>query len=221
MLKGKKLSILGDSISTYKGVSDDPKANSTLIYNPYYYSESRFPIEKTYWMQVMKELGLTLCVNNSWSGGNLSFRDDETSGICRAHHLSRDDGECPDIIIVFIGTNDLGRVNTVPYETFAEDYAQTLRIIKNKYPLAYVCCVNLADKDLPRLNERLKMFNSAIEAAVEAAGARFFIADQFHSQLCGEDYYNNTIDGLHPDEDGMRILAETVCEAIRKNCCNR
>ena len=27
-------------------------------------------------------------------------------------------------------------------------------------------------------------------------------------------YYMNTLDGLHPDEDGMRIIAEVVIEAI-------
>ena len=37
MLRGKKLSILGDSISTYKGVSNDKNANSTIGGNAYFY----------------------------------------------------------------------------------------------------------------------------------------------------------------------------------------
>ena len=36
MLKGKKLSILGDSISTYKDVSNDINANESLYPNPYF-----------------------------------------------------------------------------------------------------------------------------------------------------------------------------------------
>ena len=100
MFKGQKLSILGDSISTYKGVSDDASANSTLLYNPYYYRDP-LPLEKTYWKLVMTSLGLTLCVNNSWSGGNLSGRDNPDSGVNRANNLSRDDGTEPNIVIPF------------------------------------------------------------------------------------------------------------------------
>ena len=63
MFKYKKLSILGDSISTYKGVSDDASANLTLLHNPY-----------------------------SWSGGNLSGKYNPDSSVNRANNLSRDDG---------------------------------------------------------------------------------------------------------------------------------
>lgn len=34
MLQGKKLSILGDSISTYHGISDSPDYQKRLYYNP-------------------------------------------------------------------------------------------------------------------------------------------------------------------------------------------
>lgn len=44
-LKGKYLSILGDSSSTYKGVSNDNTANSTIGANPYFY-QGDFPLEK-------------------------------------------------------------------------------------------------------------------------------------------------------------------------------
>ena len=215
MLKGKKLSILGDSISTYEGVSDDGCANSALIYNPYHYYSGKMPLEKTYWMRVMQELGLTLCVNNSWSGGNLSGRDDESAGINRARHLSRDDGETPDIIIVFIGTNDLGRVSLISPETFAEDYHRTLEIINEEYPDAYVCCVNLADKGIPSLNSRRDVFNGIIENAAASMGERFFIADQHGSSISGEDYYWYTLDGIHPNEVGMEIIANVIRDAIK------
>lgn len=91
MLKGKKLSILGDSISTYQGVSNDERTNSTIAANPYFYRDP-FPLDKTYWKIIMDNLNMTLCVNNSWSGGNLSGIDDPTSGVNRAAELSRDNG---------------------------------------------------------------------------------------------------------------------------------
>ena len=211
MLKDKKLSILGDSISTYQGISNDASANSTIFINPYYYRDP-FPLEKTYWMRLIDTFGFTLCVNNSWSGGNLSGRDDSTSGVNRANHLSRESGEKPDFIIVFMGMNDLGR--NIDANIFASDYERTLTTIKEKYPSATVCCINLPDRDI-YLKERAEIFNRAIENAVNLAGENFFIVDLFHSRLNGDFYYMNTCDGLHPDEDGMRIIAEIAEETIR------
>lgn len=213
MLKGKKLSILGDSISTYQGVSNDASANSTTYINPYFYKEP-FPLERTYWMRLIDAFGLTLCVNNSWSGGNLSGKDDSASGMNRVHRLSRDSGERPDFIIVFMGLNDLGR--GVDAEIFASDYRKTLMIIKENYPFATVCCVNLPNRDI-YLKERAILFNMGIENAVKAAGENFFIADLYNSRFNNDFYYMNTLDGLHPDEDGMKIIADVIEEHIRKN----
>ena len=211
MLKGKKLSILGDSISTYQGFSNDADANITTYANNVFY-KSQFPPELTYWMRIMSDLGLTLCVNNSWSGGNLSGKNDETSGLNRAINLMRDDGTTPDLIIVFMGTNDMGR--NIPIEIFAEDYQTTLEIIKESYKNAIVYCVNIPDRD-PYLKPRAIIFNKAIQDAVDKMGKNFFVADLFNSRLNNDFYYDNTTDGLHPDQDGMRIIAEIVIDAIK------
>ena len=213
MLMNKKLSILGDSVSTYKGVSNDETANSTLFYNPYFYKEP-LPLEKTYWHLVMDSLGLTLCVNNSWSGGNLSGIDNPDSGVNRAKALSRDDGTNPDIIIVFMGINDLGRRTDI--DIFSKDYETTLLTIKSQYPTAMVCCVNLPDRDIT-MKKQTEAFNAKIAEAVKNAGENFFVADLFNSRLNNDFYYENTLDGLHPDADGMKIIAEVVEGAIRKN----
>lgn len=213
MFKGKKLSILGDSISTYKGVSNDETAHWDLFYNPYFYQEP-LPLEKTYWWIVMEKLGLTLCVNNSWSGGNLSGIDNPDSGVNRASHLSRDDGTNPDVVIVFMGVNDLGR--DVKLSVFAADYQKTLNAIKEKYPAAKVCCINLPDRH-PSLKEATLQFNAEIEKAAQEAGENFFVADLFGSRLNNRFYYIHTLDGLHPGEGGMEVIAEVVLAAIEAN----
>ena len=213
MLKNKKLSILGDSISTYIGVSNNEITNPTIGNNPVFYKPP-FPRERTYWEIVLEAFELTLCVNNSWSGGNLSGKEDPTSGINRAWELSNTEGENPDIIILFMGTNDLGR--RVKADTFSEDYGKTLDILKEKYPDAKVCCVNIPDRD-PVLKVGAEIFNGAIEAAVKEKGEGYFIADLFRSRLNNDFYYMNTLDGLHPDEDGMKYIAEVIIGAIKEN----
>ena len=209
-----RLSILGDSISTYRGISNDASACRSTAGNPCYY-RAPFPIRDTYWMRLIDALGLTLCVNNSWSGGNLSGKNDDFSGVRRASALSRDNGEHPDLIIVFMGINDLGR-NVAP-TVFSSDYNEALLTIKKQYPTARVCCINLPDRDIIP-SSRTECFNHVIEDAAKAAGERFFVADLYHSRLCRETYYLNTMDGLHPDPDGMRMIAEVAESAIREHC---
>ena len=216
MLNGKRISILGDSISTYKNVSNNADANATTFTNPYKYADP-FPLEKTYWMLVINTFGMTLCVNNSWSGGNLSGKNDESSGMNRAHQLANNNGEKPEFIILFMGTNDLGRA--VNPKVFESDYRTTLSVFKEKYPDAVVCCVNLPDRDI-FLKQRAEIFNRIIESAVNDAGDNFFIADLYRSRLNNDFYYMNTTDGIHPDEDGMRIIAEIIEDAIQNHFNN-
>ena len=213
MFTGKKLSILGDSISTYKGISNDETVHHDLFYNPYFYKDP-FPLEKTYWSLILKNLGMTLCVNNSWSGGNLSGQDNPDAGVNRANALARDDGTRPDIIIVFMGINDFGR--GVDVAVFSADYRKTLDVIQKQHPNAKVCCVNLPDR-YPALKAQTELFNQEIDSAARAAGKNFFVADLFGSCLNNEFYYNNTVDSLHPDEDGMRYIAEVIQTAIEAN----
>lgn len=213
MLNGKKLSILGDSVSTYRGVSNDGSANSTICGNRCRY-DLPFPLEKTYWWLIMKEFGLELCVNNSWSGGNLSGQHIPAAGVNRVNHLSKDDGTKPDFIIVFMGLNDLGR--NVPTDIFAQDYEKTLSIIKESYPKAHVCCINMPDRE-PYFKQRSIIFNEIIANAVKSAGDNFFVADFFNSPMNNDNFYNNTTDGLHPDEDGMKMLAQVVSQAIQEH----
>ena len=113
LYKGKTISILGDSISTYEGYSNDSKANSTTkghaVYYPKY-ENSLLGYQSTYWGRLMTDLNMSLCVNNSWGGGRVmgksatNYLDRMTY---RATELDRDDGTKPDVIISYMGINDV------------------------------------------------------------------------------------------------------------------
>jgi lysophospholipase L1-like esterase len=128
--------------------------------------------------------------------------------------LSADNGENPDIIIVFMGLNDLGR--NVDDEFFYADYLYTLLTIKDKYPDAEVFCVNMPDRD-ESFRIRTLLFNRRIEEAIHVAGENFFLVDLYGSKLNNDVFYMNTLDGLHPDQDGMRMIAEVIKEAMIEN----
>ena len=71
----------------------------------------------------------------------------------------------------FMGINDLGR--KVDISVFAADYEYTLTTIKDKHPNAFVCCVNLPDRDII-MKKQTELFNTVINNAVKIAGSQFF-----------------------------------------------
>ena len=109
--EGKTVSVLGDSISTYTGVSNNTGCNATIGSNAVYYTEGRHGVyaNDTWWMQVANDLGLRLLVNNSWSGSSLLYTRNGTVGAyverCVQLHDDTGDnaGETPDIIGIQMG----------------------------------------------------------------------------------------------------------------------
>ena len=108
---GKYFSILGDSISTFDGFCNNTSVNASLAENVKLYPWGEVnDFSKTYWGRLIGDTGMTLCVNNAWSGSHVigtskwSYKDNM---YYRATELDRDSGEAPEVIFVFMSTNDL------------------------------------------------------------------------------------------------------------------
>ncbi|MBQ2997852.1 MAG: SGNH/GDSL hydrolase family protein, partial [Oscillospiraceae bacterium] len=119
---GKTISILGDSISTYTGVSNNAQYNPALGKNVGFYPVNDVTSRKeTWWQQTADLLGMEVLVNNS-SGGGRVLSDETFSRISggafsssirneaayknRCVSLHNTNGENPEVILVFLGTND-------------------------------------------------------------------------------------------------------------------
>ena len=168
---GKNISILGDSISTYEGYSNNGNANSTIKSNASYYKDKNYGFgpEETWWYQAADELGANILVNNSYSASSFSMDSAGPAAyIDRCVQLHNNDGVNPDIIAVYIGTNDYnitqneenannGKIaigyasdldyskittSTVPTNT-AEAYAVMIAKMKERYPDAEIYCFTL------------------------------------------------------------------------------
>lgn len=129
---GKKISILGDSISTFGGsADDDPSQRISDGTYTYAGNRCRYPqsnlltnVSDTYWMRLIKRFGLILGINESWAGTRVSWDGTTESGdigankhiasAARIGHLG--ENGTPDIILINAGTNDIG--NDVPIGTF-------------------------------------------------------------------------------------------------------
>ena len=179
-LEGKKISILGDSISTFMNESCGDAAqttNSTITNNRCFYVEGTngVGLHDTWWMQVIEELGGEILVNNSFSGSTI-YKPNDTNApdaqcykdrCVNLHDNTGDNaGEKPDIIIVFVGTNDfaysrptIGTYEGIDFDeiiietdsgfeyaeptTSCEAYTIMLHKITHTYPDAEVYCFNL------------------------------------------------------------------------------
>lgn len=117
-LVGKYISVLGHSIDSYEGVSNDTAANSSIGNNSCTYGPEKtwnLSVEDMWWSQVTKDTGMEMLVCNASSGSAVSY-DSGTDGIIkkaseeRAVHLHDDNGENngvePDVIAVTLGVND-------------------------------------------------------------------------------------------------------------------
>lgn len=120
---GKKISVIGDSISTFDGFTSNPSYNLTLSVNsqktPYYptYDKTTSSYTKTYWGRLLTELDMQLCVANAISGGFVSNSSSDAGDPFqdRAGQLHRDNGTKdnraddtnPDVIVMYQGINDL------------------------------------------------------------------------------------------------------------------
>ena len=137
--KGKKISIIGDSITTFGGDPTVAAANrvSDGTYT-YAGNRCRYPqdgsvsgevklltdVKQTFWMRLIEDFGMTLGVNESWAGSRVSW-DGTTEGadvgadkhIASATRIGHLNGNgTPDVILIHGGTNDIG--NNVTLGTF-------------------------------------------------------------------------------------------------------
>ena len=148
-----RLGILGDSISTFKGIIPSD-------HRPYYPSTNAAcsdvtSWEKTYWGHLVKDYWkCELDVNSSWSGSCVADGDPT---VVRTPFVKR----CslfknPDVIILFGGTNDcqparqiaLGEFdfNSAPealnkHARFRESYIWVIKTLQKNYPDAQLICI--------------------------------------------------------------------------------
>ena len=230
--KNKYFSVLGDSISTFGGASEPEDA---VFYDTSRKLESEvLTMGDTWWGRAIEGLGGRLLVNNSFSGSTVCYHksfeipsyacsDERTSSLGK-------DGISPDVIMVYMGTNDWGwgfRVfRDERYDPAKDDprrfesaYGQMLGKLRENYPEAELWCFTLAVSKCVRTPEfsfpyyyggrHISEYCKAIRGCAEAQGCR--VIDLYER---AEPY--DTIDGFHPNAYGMKTIAEAVMESLKE-----
>ena len=213
--EGMTVSILGDSISTF--YSNGSNVNSyyggtNQFYYPIY-SSTVLKASQTWWYQAIEGSNTKLGVNNSWSGTNL-YGSGTSAGMNIARIKTLGENGNPDIIIVFLGTND--NVNGVTYKNFELGYKTLFNHINKNYPNAYVLCCTLgysAYSDYYYTEERRIEYNKiTVEMCKQYKAKVIDIAKiqtvDSYTQLLG--------DRLHPNAEGMKKIAEKVIASMNE-----
>ncbi len=205
-----KISVLGDSISTYQGFN--PSGYPVYYVDDIAYENGISGVNDTWWKQVIDAVGGELCVNNSYSG-SLVFGDFASSACSeeRCSNLHGDDK--PDVVLVYMGTNDRGY--GIEIRKFHEAYRTMLQRIKKNYPDTEIICATLllgyrkdgGGKLSAESTASEVDYNNAIRSAAEEENC--LLADLAASGKCYE-----TLDGCHPTKDGHRVIAKLWLENL-------
>ncbi len=237
-LAGKKISFLGDSITTFRGHIPNG-------YAAYYPSGDIQSVEQTWWYQLVNETGMQLVRNASWSGstvtGNSSSTTSAAAGCSTARINDLASADKPEIIVIYIGINDfalsshreLGNYDgstAIPSEgnitTFSEAYGLMVSKVLKTYPKARVFCCTLLETahgsydtgenaTYPTINNNgttLSEFNNRIKLIASNLGAG--IIDLHTSGIHYWNLADNTTDKLHPNVQGAIIIKDFIKNAL-------
>ena len=219
--KNKYFSILGDSISTFEGYS-------TPRFSEFYtdrikYSSGIVKFEHTWWGNVIDTLGGELLVNHSISGSKVCGKVGACSD-ARTSVLGRDD-VTPDVIMVYMGTNDWGAgVKIYPEgeehadeSVFSFAYRAMLEKLKRNYPKAEIWCFTLGvgtrlfnpDFSFPytKAGRHIEEYCREIRACAKEYGCRLI-------DLYRPEQPFDTLDDFHPNFFGMQTIADAVLEQL-------
>ena len=229
----KQISILGDSISTLDGYN--PEGYNLFFAGDNCAKAGVREMNDTWWGQIINLLGAELLINNSWSGSRVSqlpgseklfpsgCSDERTSAL----HMY---DTMPDVIIVYLGTNDWGYgVTPEPWNigycdenelNFSCAYETMVKKLQNNYPNAKICCCTL-NTTFMSANPGFKfpvahggvhidVYNNIIRSTANRFGCKLIDLAAYHKAY-------DSIDGSHPNANGMKTLATMMLRELDEN----
>ena len=232
-LSGKTISILGDSISTFSGISNNATdTNNTIGGNAVYYPKYEIDnSSETWWAQTAEATGMEMLVNNSWSGSRvLSGNGAAYNTRCVQLHdnTGENNGTHPDVIAVYIGINDFNAGSTIGTfenlsdiyteeegyitpETVAQAYAIMVHKMTEMYDNSDIFLFTLPANGTNKNTELLAKYNNVIKDIAESFDC--YVVDL--ANIEGYDYATYTSDGLHPNELGMDLITDLFVRTLK------
>lgn len=219
-LFGKKVSFLGDSISTY--------ANYTGSYNPFYTGSNAgiTNVNMTWWKGLCNEQGAT--VNRLYAYGGKEV----VNFLCTKYDQlfsNGSSGTSPDVIFVLGGINDWYNNRTLGAITDAEAsngsfyacYKYLLSHLKSTYPNAVIVALTLMNSMIDGTNAPypngngvdISAFNQAIKDCCDFHSVQYIDTNK-GVNIHGGNYTSVLADYTHPNATGANMLKMAVKHSL-------
>ena len=202
---GKTVSILSDSISTYKGYIPDGYK--------YFYPDPASKLtgyNDTWWMQTINKLGMKLLKNNSYAGSCVSSGTGDSATVNDGRLKELLFGtEKPDIILIFIGNNDCGS-KYVSLNTFDSSYKIMIEKIQKLCPeselyiLTLPTLVMFPEGEKEKYNDVIRKYANEFELPII----------EMKDTFTDENVRDYLVDSAHPNKAGMDKFAADVIKGL-------
>ena len=212
-LEGKKVSILGDSISTFYAEGSEMNSyyseENTFFYPRY--SHSIKTVNLTWWYQLIKNNNMQLGINNSWSG-SCATGSGNSAGQSDARINTIDDNGMPDVVIIYLGTNDCGSDRSVTQFTNAINTMITKIRALGDTQIFLTTLGYSAYKGGTYTDERRIEYNNALKSIANEKSCGIIPLDEY---VVEDNYMIYLEDALHYNAKGALLLSKVMEKAIK------
>ena len=198
----KKVSILGDSYSTFQGVIP-------AHYSSFYPNDRNdvVEVEQTWWSLYIKAKGYQLEKNDSWGGTTICGTGYGGMDVSRNNFIARVDSlGNPDIIFLFGGTNDAWAKSPVGEYQYADWTKEDCMSFRP----ALACLLEKLQKRYPSAVV-YALLNSELAESINESFRE--ICKHYNVQLI--ELHDIDKQNGHPSISGMNSICEQLIEAIQ------
>ena len=207
----KRISVMGDSISTIK---DKIPSGNALYYDNTTGKEMTF--ERNYWGDIITRFGAAEGIDEAWSGSTIGSKAASMASKDRINKL--DDNGTPDVILYYGGSNPDSSVGTFDpdadyaktvdwaqsYSDTASAYAASLQRMKATYPGAEIIAIipYYEQNNIPKQAE-----------VIEQIAKHYDITTIDLRELRNQEGISPNNE-LHPNMDGHSQIAAYICQQL-------
>lgn len=212
LFHGKRISVMGDSISTIKDKTPDDNA----LYYDNTTSAKTMTFERNYWGDIITRFGAVEGIDEAWSGSTIGSKAASMASKDRINKL--DDNGTPDVILYYGGSNPDSSVGTFnpdadyaktvdwakSYSDTASAYAASLQRMKETYPDAEIIAIipYYEQNNIPKQAE-----------VIEQIAKHYDITTIDLRELRNQEGISPN-NALHPNMDGHSQIAAYICQQL-------
>ncbi len=213
-LEGMKLSIMGDSISTFYAegsVMNSYYSGTNTFYYPIYSSTIK-TVELTWWYQLLNNTKMNLGINNSWSGSCASGSI-PSAGVNDSRINTLNENGKSDIVIIYLGTNDLASgVSTQVFMNAINTMVTKIKALGINH--IFVTTLGYTNYTGSKYSEEVRLeYNAEIRKYVEKENLGLIPLDEY---VINDNYMIYLGDYLHYNAKGAKLLSKIAEKSIKE-----